>query len=64
MAKNFDYIIYVKRLAICETTSNKIAEDVEICFVNKGDDKEVSAESDTGKRRWKKSSPSCFMLEL
>ena len=37
---------------------------MEICFVDKSDYKEVSAQSDTGKRRWKKSRPSCFILEL
>ena len=35
-----------------------------MCFVDKSDYKEVSAQSDTGKRRWKKSRPSCFMLEI
>ena len=41
-----------------------MAEDVEICFVDESDYKEVSTQSDAGKRWWKKSRPSCFILEL
>ena len=37
---------------------------MEIRFVDESDYKEVSTQSDTGKRRWKKSRPSCFILEL
>ena len=41
-----------------------MAEDVEICFVDKSDYKRVSTQSDTGKRRWNNSRQSCFILEL
>ena len=37
---------------------------MEIFFVDESDYKEASAQSDTGRRRWKKSRPSCFILEL